>query len=326
VKVTGPKESSSIYGYDPQRNTVRRVRDSQAPGDLQNCIVETLHAPSPDGTMVPIQLIRHPDTKRDGTAALMLHVYGGFNEIETLGYSSFMAQWVRMGGIYAVAQVRGGGEMGRDWYDQGRLLKKQNTFDDLAACARHLIDKKYTSAARLVSEGGSNGGMVTLATMLQKPRLFGAVLADVPVTDMMRYQHFTAGKGWRSDYGDPETKRADFQATMGYSPLHNVRRGAVYPPCLVMTGDHDDRVVPSHAYKFVAALQQHAHRDNIALLRVGQDTGHGAGKPLALEIAEYADIFAFVTRSIGPINQAEFKAARTVRQSPAPGAKPATWS
>lgn len=307
------QQPGALYSYDFKNNLLDLVKPTAAPEPLEDCIVERIHATSKDGTQVPMTIIRHPDTKLDGSAAVKLYGYGGFNIPLTPDYSDRIAQWVRAGGIYVQANLRGGGEYGSEWYDQGRLLNKQNVFDDFAACAEKLIADHYTTPRRLVIEGGSNGGLLTLATMLQRPELFGAVISDVPVTDMLRFDRHTNGAAWRSDYGNSNDNRADFEAASKYSPLHNVRR-KIYPPVLVNTGDHDTIVVPSHAYKFVATMQAKAHPDSVCLLRVDMRTGHGQGKPTAKIIQEMADTQAFIERSIGPIHQDTFRAEDYLRR------------
>jgi prolyl oligopeptidase len=308
--------SGDIHEYDINSGLMSLFRKSGAPTDLTDCIVERLHAVSKDGTKVPMTVIRHPRTRLDGTAALKLYGYGGFNVPLGPGYSTEIMNWVREGGIYVQANLRGGGEFGSDWYDQGRLLKKQNVFDDFIACAAHLQTQGYTSPARTVIEGGSNGGLLTLACMLQRPGLFGAVISSVPVTDMLRFDKHTYGAAWKSDYGDPTNSAEDFKAAMGYSPLHNVKPGRRYSTCLVKTADHDDRVVPSHAFKFVATMLSTAAPDSLTLMRVETGAGHGAGKPIDKAIQEMLDTHAFIENSIGPINQADYKFNLSGRRKP----------
>lgn len=312
------QQPGARYTYDFKNNTLALVQPSTATETLTDCIVERIHATSKDGTKVPMTVIRHPDTKLDGTAAVKLYGYGGFNVPLGPDYSTRIASWVRAGGIYVQANLRGGGEYGSEWYDQGRKHNKQNVFDDFAACAEKLIADRYTTSKRLVIGGGSNGGLLTLATMLQRPELFGAVISNVPVTDMYRFHKHTHGAAWRSDYGDSEANRDDFETASRYSPLHNVRR-KIYPPTLLNTGDHDDRVVPSHAYKFVTTMQAKAHPESVCLLRVETRAGHGAGKPTDKVIQGQADTHAFIERAIGPIDQAEYKLAAKTR-TPKPGA------
>jgi prolyl oligopeptidase len=307
MKISSFKSAGDVYSYDVAKNELSFVKKGNTPVDLNDCIVERVYATSKDGTKVPMTVIRHPDTKLDGTAATKLYGYGGFDIALGPGFSSGIAHFVRSGGIYVQANLRGGGEFGEDWYNQGRRANKQNVFDDFAACAEHLIRNKYTSSSRLVINGGSNGGLLTSATMLQRPELFGAVITEVPVTDLFRFHLATYGAAWKSDYGDPGIS-ADFNVSAKYSPLHNVKPHAKYPPHLIKTADHDDRVVPWHSFKLAATLQARSSGKNLTLLRVEDRAGHGAGKPIAKIIEGYAETFAFIEKAIGPVNQNAYKA------------------
>ncbi len=307
MKISSFKTPGDTYTYDIEKNELTFVKKSNAPVDLNDCIVERVYATSKDGTKVPMTVIRHPDTKLDGSAAVKLYGYGGFDIALGPGFSSGVAHFVKSGGIYVQANLRGGGEFGEDWYNGGRGPTKQNVFDDFAACAEFLIKEKYTSASRLVINGGSNGGLLTSATVLQRPELFGAVITEVPVTDMFRFHLATYGALWKSDYGDPGIKE-DFNTAAKYSPLHNVKPKAKYPPHLIKTADHDDRVVPWHSFKLAATLQARSSKDNVTLLRVEERAGHGAGKPTAKVIQDYAETFAFIEKAIGPVDQKVYKA------------------
>lgn len=313
LKISSFKTPGDTYSYDINTNELTFVKKTSAPFDLNDCIVERIYATSKDGTKVPMTVIRHPDTKLDGTAAVKLYGYGGFDVSLTPGYSNGVAHFVKSGGIYVQTNLRGGGEFGEDWYNGGRGPTKQNVFDDFAACAEHLIKNKYTSQSRLVINGGSNGGLLTSATMLQRPELFGAVITEVPVTDMFRFHLATYGSMWRSDYGDPGIKE-DFNIAAKYSPLHNVKPKAKYPPHLIKTADHDDRVVPWHSFKLAATLQAKSSKDNLTLLRVEERAGHGAGKPTAKVIQDYAETFAFIEKAIGPVDQKAYKAKLAVEK------------
>lgn len=315
MRISSFKTPGDTYSYDIEKNELTRTAKSKAPFDLDDCIVERLHATSKDGTKVPMTVIRHPDTKLDGTAAVKLYGYGGFNIALEPGYSSTIAHFVKSGGIYVQTNLRGGGEFGEDWYNQGRLDNKQNVFDDFAACAEHLIENDYTKPERLVINGGSNGGLLTSATMLQRPELFGAVVTEVAVTDMFRFHLATYGAAWKSDYGDPGIKK-DFNTAAAYSPLHNVKPGAKYPPHLIKTADHDDRVVPWHSFKLAATLQARSNPDNLTLMRVEDRAGHGAGKPTAKIIQGYAETHAFIEKAIGPIDQKAYKAQLAAKKAP----------
>jgi prolyl oligopeptidase len=215
----------------------------------------------------------------------------------TPGYSAGIAGWLEMGGIYAVANIRGGGEYGRTWHDSGRLKSKQNVFDDFIAAAEYLIAEKYTSTPKLAIGGGSNGGLLVGAVMTQRPELFAAALPAVGVLDMLRFHKFTIGKAWVSDYGNPDEK-ADFDVLMKYSPLHNIRAGTHYPATLITTGDHDDRVVPAHSFKFAAALQAAQAGPKPILIRIETSGGHGAGKSMDKIIQERADQWSFLVNEL----------------------------
>ena len=253
---------------------------------------------SKDGTDVPMFITHRKGLMLDGTNPTYLYGYGGFDISLTPGYSAGNAGWLEMGGVYAVANIRGGGEYGRTWHDEGRLKSKQNVFDDFIAAAEFLIAAKYTSPAKLAIGGGSNGGLLVGAVMTQRPELFAAALPAVGVMDMLRFHKFTIGRAWTSDYGNPEVKE-DFDVLLRYSPLHNIKAGTRYPATLVTTGDHDDRVVPAHSFKFAAALQAAQSGPNPILIRIDTSVGHGAGKPLDAVIREKADQWAFLASRLG---------------------------
>ncbi|TVQ81638.1 MAG: S9 family peptidase [Micavibrio sp.] len=318
--ISNDQQSGNRYEYDVAKNDFKLLKKNTLPYDLTDCVVERITATSKDGTKVPMTVIRHPDTKLDGSAAVKLYGYGGFDIPLTPAFSAGMAHWVKNGGIYVRANLRGGGEYGQDWYDQGRCENKQNVFDDFIACAEHLVKKKYTNPKRIAIEGGSNGGLLTAATVLQRPDLFGAVISAVPVIDMFRFQLGTYGAAWKSDYGDPSIKK-DFETAARYSPLHNVKNGAKFPPVLIKTGDHDDRVLPWHAYKFAATMQAHGHPENQTLLRVSKNTGHGAGKSQQDSLIEIAETHAFLEKALGPIDQNAYKAALMKQAAADHGAK-----
>jgi prolyl oligopeptidase len=255
-------------------------------------VTSQIWARSKDGTAIPIFVTHRRDLEIDGAVPTILYGYGGFDISVTPLYAPDRLGFLEAGGIFAVANLRGGGEYGRDWHRAGMLGSKQNVFDDFTAAAEHLIAAGYTSSRNLGIFGRSNGGLLVTACLLQRPDLFGAVVGMVPVTDMFRYQHFTAGRYWTSEYGDAGTDPDQFEFLRAYSPLHNVRPGE-YPPTLIATGDTDDRVVPLHSYKFVAALQSAAGDSGPVLLRVDRRAGHGLGKPTQKLIEEAADIYAF---------------------------------
>ena len=248
---------------------------------------------SKDGTDVPMFLTYRKGLALDGSNPTYLYGYGGFDISMTPGYSAGMAGWLEMGGVYAVANIRGGGEYGRTWHDGGRRKTKQNVFDDFIAAAEFLIREKYTSTPKLAIGGGSNGGLLVGAVMTQRPELFAAALPAVGVLDMLRFHKFTIGAAWMSDYGDPGVKE-DFDVLIKYSPLHNIRPGTHYPATMITTGDHDDRVVPAHSFKFAAALQAAQAGSKPILIRIETSGGHGAGKPIDKVIQERADQWAFL--------------------------------
>jgi prolyl oligopeptidase len=254
--------------------------------------------PSKDGTRIPMFLTGRKGLRRNGANPTLLYGYGGFNIATMPAFSPAAAGWLEMGGIYAVANLRGGGEYGQDWYEAGRLQRKQNVFDDFIAAAEYLTREKYTSAPKLAIQGGSNGGLLVGACMTQRPDLFGAALPAVGVMDMLRFDKFTIGWAWRSDYGEPDRNQADFDAVMKYSPLHTIEPGTKYPATLVTTADHDDRVVPAHSFKFTAALQAAQAGSAPVLIRIETSAGHGAGKPTEKVIEERADMFGFLVREL----------------------------
>jgi prolyl oligopeptidase len=254
---------------------------------------------SKDGTKIPMTISYKKGIKLDGSNPTMLYGYGGFNVNLTPGFSATNAIWLENGGIYAVANLRGGGEYGKKWHDAGIKLKKQNVFDDFIAAAEYLIANKYTSSAKLAIRGGSNGGLLVGATMTQRPDLVAVALPAVGVMDMLRYHTFTAGAGWAYDYGTANDNKEMFEYIKNYSPVHNVREGVKYPATLVTTGDHDDRVVPAHSFKFATELQVKQAGPNPTLIRIEVNAGHGAGKSLTATINENADIQAFTLYNMG---------------------------
>ena len=269
--------------------------DGFSPAEYQT---QQVFYPSKDGTRVPAFIVSRRGTKLDGTNPTILYGYGGFNISEEPGFSPSVAGWLQMGGVFVLANIRGGGEYGRAWHEAGMKTHKQNVFDDFTAAAQYLISTKWTNPHRLAIRGGSNGGLLVGATVEQHPELFAAAVPQVGVMDMLRFRDFTVGKGWESDYGSVDNA-AEFNAMLRYSPVQNVKSHVAYPPILVTTGDHDDRVFPAHSFKFTAAMQ-HADPDgNPILLRVETRAGHGSGKPTAKQIDEMADIYAFIRNAMG---------------------------
>ena len=252
---------------------------------------------SKDGTRVPMFITAKRGVALDGNNPTLLYGYGGFNISQTPSFSVQNLAWLEMGGIYAVANIRGGGEYGKDWHDAGTLGRKQNVFNDFIAAADYLIAQKYTSKPKLAIRGGSNGGLLVGAVINQRPDLFGAALPEVGVMDMLRFHKFTIGWAWVSDYGSAD-KADDFNYLYAYSPLHNIKPGACYPPTLAFTADHDDRVVPGHTFKYVAALQAAQGCANPILVRIETKAGHGAGKPTTKQIDQAADRLAFLVKTL----------------------------
>ncbi|ASV32626.1 prolyl oligopeptidase family serine peptidase [Maribacter cobaltidurans] len=255
--------------------------------------------PSKDGTKIPMIITYKKGVELNGKNPTILYGYGGFNISLTPSFSIVNAVWMEQGGVYAVPNLRGGGEYGKKWHDSGIKTKKQNVFDDFIAAAEYLIENKYTSKEYLAIRGGSNGGLLVGATMTQRPDLMQVALPAVGVMDMLRYHTFTAGAGWAYDYGTAEDDEEMFNYLKGYSPVHNVKEGTAYPATLVTTGDHDDRVVPAHSFKFAAELQEKQAGDNPTLIRIETNAGHGAGTPVSKTIEQYADIFGFTLYNMG---------------------------
>jgi prolyl oligopeptidase len=253
---------------------------------------------SKDGTRVPMFIMARKGTRLDGENPTILYGYGGFNISMTPGFSPAIAEWVKLGGVYAIANLRGGGEYGRTWHEAGMKTHKQNVFDDFIAAAQFLSASHWTNPKRLAIRGGSNGGLLIGAVEEQRPDLAAAAIAQVGVMDMLRFRQFTVGKAWESDYGSVDDAD-EFRALYSYSPYHNVRAGVNYPATLIMTGDHDDRVFPAHSFKFAAAMQHADPKGRPILLRVDTRAGHGQGKPTAKLIEEVVDIYAFIFKAFG---------------------------
>ena len=254
---------------------------------------------SKDGTKVPMIITHKKGIELSGNNPTMLYGYGGFNISLTPSFSTANVAWLENGGVYAVANLRGGGEYGKDWHKAGTKMQKQNVFDDFIAAAEFLIEENYTSSEKLAIRGGSNGGLLVGACMTQRPELFQVALPAVGVLDMLRYHTFTSGAGWAYDYGTAEDDLEMFEYLLNYSPVHNIKNDTEYPATLITTGDHDDRVVPAHSFKFAAELQSKQTGANPTLIRIETDAGHGAGKPTSKTIEEYADIFAFTLYNMG---------------------------
>lgn len=284
---------SSIYRYDLHSGEITLWREPKTVLSTQDYVTEQIFCQSKDGTRVPIIVTRSKSTALDGSNRTVLYAYGGFNISLTPAYSPAIAGWIESGGVYAVANLRGGGEYGRQWHEDGMRLKKQNVFNDFIAAAEHLIAKGYTSQKRLAIRGGSNGGLLIGAVMTQRPDLFAVCLPAVGVMDMLRFHKFTIGWAWATEYGSSD-EPDQVDNLLSYSPLHNVKPGTCYPATLITTADRDDRVVPGHSFKFAAALQQAQACDRPTLIRIETRAGHGAGTPVSKRIQEYADLWAFV--------------------------------
>ncbi|MAB22753.1 MAG: S9 family peptidase [Idiomarina sp.] len=290
---------STIYKFDPDQGGSEVYAESGADFDSANYESKQVFYTSKDGTEVPMIITYKKGTELDGSNPTILYGYGGFNISLTPSFSIANAAWLEMGGVYAVANLRGGGEYGKDWHKAGTKLQKQNVFDDFIAAAEYLIDEKYTSSEQLAVRGGSNGGLLVGAVMTQRPELFAVALPDAGVRDMLRYHTFTAGAGWAYDYGTANDSEEMFEYLLGYSPVHNVEEGVAYPATLITTGDHDDRVVPAHSFKFAAELQDKAGGEDPQLIRIETNAGHGAGTPVSKTIEQYSDIFGFTLYHMG---------------------------
>jgi prolyl oligopeptidase len=283
---------------DVRTNMVSDFRTPKVPADFSPYTTEQVFYTSKDGTRVPMFITRRKDAPRDGNRPVMLYGYGGFNVTLSPSFSPAIQSWLELGGVYAVANLRGGGEYGEEWHQAGTRLKKQNVFDDFIAAAEFLIREKYTNPRRLAILGRSNGGLLVGAAMTQRPELFGAALPGVGVMDMLRYHTASANaRQWSSDLGISEDP-AEFKAIRAYSPVHNLKPGVCYPPTLVTTADRDDRVVPWHSYKFAAELQHVQACANPVLIRIETRAGHGAGKPVWMQIEDIADQFGFVANAL----------------------------
>ena len=289
----------TIYKYNIKEGVSTLYRKPDIDFNSNDYESKQVFYSSKDGTKIPLIITYKKGIELNGKNPTILYGYGGFNVSLTPSFSITNAVWMEQGGIYAVANLRGGGEYGKSWHDAGTQLKKQNVFDDFIAAAEYLIAEKYTTPDYLAIRGGSNGGLLVGATMIQRPDLMKVALPAVGVLDMLRYHTFTAGAGWAYDYGTAEDSKEMFEYLKGYSPVHNVKENMNYPATLVTTGDHDDRVVPAHSFKFAAELQAKQSGNNPTLIRIETDAGHGAGTPVSKTIEQYADIFGFTLYNMG---------------------------
>ena len=290
---------TTIFRYDVTTGTSTVLRQPKLDYDGSQLEAKQVFCTSKDGTRVPMFIVHKKGLKLDGANPCLLYGYGGFDISLTPGFSISRAVWMEMGGVFAMANLRGGGEYGSAWHEAGTKLKKQNVFDDFIGAAEWLIKEGYTKPSKLAIQGGSNGGLLVGACMIQRPDLFGAALPGVGVMDMLRFHKFTIGWAWKSDYGSSE-RPDEFHALLKYSPLHNLKPGVRYPATLITTADHDDRVVPAHSFKFAAQLQACQAKDGPpVLIRIETSAGHGGGTALSKVIEETADEWAFLVKVLG---------------------------
>jgi prolyl oligopeptidase len=289
---------TTIYRYDIARGTSSVFRAPKVDFKPDDYETRQVFYTSRDGTKVPMFIVAKKGLKLDGSNPTFLYGYGGFNISLTPAFSVGRIVWLEMGGVYAMPNLRGGGEYGRAWHESGMKDKKQNVFDDFIAAAEYLIEQKYTSREKLAISGGSNGGLLVGACMTQRPDLYAACVPKVGVMDMLRFHKFTIGWAWVSEYGSSENE-AEFANLYKYSPLQNIKPGTHYPATLIETADHDDRVVPAHSFKFAAALQGAQGGDAPILIRIETSAGHGAGTPTSKLIDEAADSYAFLLKVLG---------------------------
>lgn len=295
---SGYSVPTEIWKLDVQSGAATPWRRPHVAFNPADYVTEQVWYTSKDGTRIPMFISRRKDLPHTGHTPTYLYGYGGFEASLTPSFSVANLVWMEMGGILAVPNLRGGGEFGEDWHQAGTKLHKQNVFDDFIAAAEYLVARGYTERSKLAIGGRSNGGLLIGAAITQRPELFGAALPGVGVLDMLRFNQFTIGWAWESDYGSPKDP-AQFAALRAYSPYHNVKQGTAYPPTLIYTADHDDRVVPLHSYKFTAALQHAQQGPSPVLIRIDTKSGHGAGKPTSKQIEENADLWGFLQEQLG---------------------------
>lgn len=289
---------STIYTYDVNTNKSKVLHSSEIDFNSKPYVSEQVFFTSKDGTKIPMFIVHNKDIKMDGNNPVYLYGYGGFNISLTPSFSASRLVFLENGGIFVMVNLRGGGEYGEQWHQAGTKLNKQNVFDDFIAAAEFLIAQKYTSPKKIAIAGGSNGGLLVGACMTQRPDLFGVAVPAVGVMDMLRFHKFTIGWAWTGDYGSSDNEE-EFNYILGYSPLHNIKKGTCYPPTLITTADHDDRVVPAHSFKFAATLQDAQSCNNPTLIRIETKAGHGAGKPVSKMIDEAADTWSFIMYNLG---------------------------
>lgn len=290
---------SSVYKYNVTTGKSELMHKSEVDFEPDNYTTNQVFYESKDGTKVPMFIVHKKGIKMDGNNPTMLYGYGGFNISLTPSFSISRSAFIEQGGIYVMVNLRGGGEYGKGWHEAGILLDKQNVFDDFIYAAKYLIKNNYTSSDKLAIIGGSNGGLLVGACMMQQPQLFKVAIPIVGVMDMLRYHNFTIGWAWAADYGRSDDNEEMFKYLYGYSPLHNIKKGVDYPATLAITADHDDRVVPAHTFKFMATLQEYNSSKNPVLVRIETKAGHGAGKPTDKQISEAADMYSFIMFNLG---------------------------
>ncbi len=287
----------TIYRYDIATKKAVEFRGSKVKFNPNDFVTEQVFYPSKDGTKVPMFIVYKKGLEKNGKNPTLLYAYGGFNANMNPGFSAARLAMLEQGAVYALANIRGGGEYGEAWHKAGMLLKKQNVFDDFIAAGEYLVKQNYTSPSYLACQGGSNGGLLIGAVINQRPDLFKVAFPQVGVMDMLRFHKFTVGWGWVVEYGSSDSL-AHFKNLYGYSPLHNIKQ-VNYPAVMVTTADHDDRVVPAHSFKYIATLQENQRGTNPVLIRIDVKAGHGAGKPLSKSIEEIADIYSFMFYNMG---------------------------
>ncbi len=292
-------DPGSIYKYDYATGKSEVYFRPELKFDPTQFVTEQVFYPSKDGTKVPMFIVHKKGVEKNGKNPTMLYAYGGFNISLSPSFSTSRMLLLEQGGVFAQPNLRGGGEYGEDWHKAGMKEKKQNVFDDFIAAAEYLIKEKWTDTPHLAVNGGSNGGLLIGAVETQRPDLFGVCFPEVGVLDMLRYHKFTAGFGWIPEYGCADSSKAAFDYLHAYSPLHNIKPGTKYPPTLVMTADHDDRVVPANSFKYISTLQAAQAGDAPVLIRVQTQAGHGAGMPTSMIVQQQADKWAFFFHSVG---------------------------
>ncbi|MBA7540227.1 Prolyl endopeptidase [subsurface metagenome] len=288
-----------VYKYDIQNNKSELYYTTELDFVSEDYVTKQVFYESKDGTKIPMFIVYKKDIELDGNNPTLLYGYGGFNISRTPGFNTAHVIWLENGGVYALANIRGGGEYGEKWHQAGTKMNKQNVFDDFIFAAKYLINENYTNPGKLAIQGGSNGGLLVGAVINQAPELFRVALPAVGVMDMLRYHKFTIGRYWATDYGTSEDNEEMFKYLYAYSPLHSIKEGAEYPAVMATTADHDDRVVPAHSFKYISTLQERYNGKNPVLIRIETKAGHGGGKPTSKRIEEAADLWSFTFYNMG---------------------------